>query len=86
MRTTVTLEDRLARALRRRAAESGRTFQAELNEAVERGLEPRGPRQPFELRTYSLGGARPGVNLDKSLALSDAAEESELARKMAGRK
>ncbi len=86
MRTTVTLEDRLERALRKRAAETRRSFRAVLNEAVERGLGTPEKRAPFRQRTFPLGGPEPGIDLDRALALADAVEDREIVRKLAQRK
>lgn len=39
-------------------------------------------KEGYRLTTVSLGGARPGVNLDKALSLADAIDDEEIARKM----
>jgi len=86
MRTTLSLDDALARELQRRAAESGRTFKDVVNEALLRGLAPPGPRRRYRLRTVSLGGARPGVDLTRALALAGKLEDEETARELARRR
>lgn len=86
MRTTVTLDDDLAKALRRRAADSGRTFRSVLEEAVSRGLQAPPAKRRYRLRSVSLGGPLPGIELRKALALADAIEDEEIGRKLALRK
>lgn len=89
MRTTLTIEDDLAHALKERAFRSGDSFKTVVNEALRAGLEaadatPK-PR-PFRLDPVSLGGLRKGVDLDKALALAETLEDRELARKLEQRK
>jgi hypothetical protein len=40
----------------------------------------------YKVKPAALGGVSPGINLDKALALADAIEDQELARKMQLRK
>lgn len=89
MRTTLTLEDRIARDLKEIAHRSGKPFKTVVNETLRAGLAakqhaPRAKR--YRLRTVSLGGVRNGVSLDKALALADSLEDEELMRKMELRK
>lgn len=89
MRTTLTLDDKLAKDLRKKAYESGRSFKEVINQALRIGIEaerthPRGRR--YRIRPVSLGGILPGVNLDKALRLSDEMEDAELVRKLRMRK
>ena len=87
MRTTLTIDDALLRALRRRAAELG----VPLKEVVDRvlragllGLE-RPPRKGrYRGRAFRLGGAR--VDLDKALAAAGDLEAEEIVRKVSLRK
>lgn len=89
MRTTLTIDDRLAKALKRRALETGQSFKAVVNEALRAGLE-RGDALPrpkaFRVEPMSLGQPRSDINLDKALALAGELEDAELARKMQLRK
>lgn len=89
MRTTLTIEDRIARDLKELAHRSGKPFKVVVNEALQAGLavnsKIRRPRR-YHLRTVSLGGVQQGINLDKSLALAESLEDEELARKMDLRK
>lgn len=89
MRTTLTIDDRIAAALKRRALETGKSFKAVVNEALQAGLEashtlPRA--RPYRVEPVSLGEPRPGIDLDKALRLAGELEDEELARKMELRK
>ena len=87
MRTTLTLDESLARELKKRAAASGRPFKDVVNEAIARGLAGGGRRgKPYRLRTVSLGGAQEDVDLTKAVRLAAALEDEEWARKLALRK
>lgn len=87
MRTTSTLEDSVAQALRKRAHRSGRSFKAGVNETLRQGLSaPPGPRKRWSQRTVSLGGPASGVDLTRALALAGALEDEETARKLERRK
>lgn len=88
MQTTLTLDDALAKELKRRAGEEGRSFKEVVNQALARGLrcEPRRPTERFRQRTYSLGGVQEGVDLTKALQLAAVLEDEEWARKFRLRK
>lgn len=79
MRTTIRLDDRLMAAAKRRAADTGRTFTAVVEDALRQSLAPvRAPakRTPVKLRTVNGRGVRPGVDLDDSATLLDLMESS----------
>ena len=89
MRTTLTIDDQLAKELRRMAYESGRPFKEVVNRALRLGIEaeqafPR--RRPYKVKPVSLGGVLPGINLDKALRLADEIEDMEIANKLRMRK
>jgi hypothetical protein len=88
MRTTLTIDDDLAEALRARAHKARRPFKDIVNEALRAGLADRTRVRPrrYRLRPAALGGVCPGFNLDKALALADALEDEGIARKLEGRK
>jgi hypothetical protein len=89
MRTTLTLDDDLAAALKERAKRSGRPFKEVVNLIVRQGLEAEmapPPIRRYRLEPSSLGGARPGIDLDRALRLADALEDAEIARKLELRK
>jgi hypothetical protein len=88
MRTTLTIDDRIAKALKDLAHRSNRPFKDVVNEILRAGLAAKGARKakPYVVQPAALGGPMPGINLDKALALSDAIEDQELAAKMHLRK
>lgn len=89
MRTTLTLEDRIARELKEIAHRSGKPFKAVVNETLRAGLAERqkaGKPKRYRLRPASLGSVRSGVDLDKALDLADSLEDEELIRKTELRK
>lgn len=89
MRTTLTLDDDLARMLKAAARRSGRPLRQVVNDTLRAGLAAarKGVRpKPYRLEPASLGGVRAGVNLDKALALAAALEDGEIARELALRK
>ncbi len=89
MRTTLTIEDRIAKALKALAHRSGKSFKQVLNETLQAGLAareaPAKPR-PYRVKPASLGGVLPGVDLTKAVQLADLLEDEEVARKLALRK
>ena len=89
MRTTLTIDDHIAEALKKAAYESGKSFKQVVNETLSAGLGAKqGPptTNPYKLKPASLGGPRPGVDLDKALWLADALEDEEIVRKLQLRK
>ena len=88
MRTTLTIDDDLARELRKKAYKTGSPFKEVVNKAIRAGLEVMDkPRQikPFKCKTYSLGYP-PSADLDHALNLADRLESEEIARKLSLRK
>lgn len=85
MRTTVTLDEDVAAALAERARERGETFKTALNETLRAGLATGRRRRPYRMPARALG-MRPGVDLDRALALAAASEDDELERKLELRK
>ena len=89
MRTTLTIDDRIAKALKALAHRSGKPFKRVVNETLEAGLAHReapSRARPFRVAPVSLGGVVPGVDLTKALRLADALEDDEIARKLELRK
>ena len=78
VRTTISLDDQLARRVRREAAEQGLSVSAFIAKTLDDALKRReGPAPPpFRLVTVS-GRARSGVDLDRPRAI-DVAEDREL--------
>jgi Ribbon-helix-helix protein, copG family len=86
MRTTVTLEEDVAAKLRATARERGVSFKVAINDALRAGLNGPAPgARRFRMQTAPLG-VRPGVNLDKALALAGELEDEETLRKLELRK
>ncbi len=87
MRTTLTLEEHLAQALKAEAASSGRTFKQVVNETLLRGLRGSAPKpRPYRMKTVALGGVRPGFDLDRSLRLAEQLEDEAITAKLEARK
>jgi len=84
----MTIDDRIAKALKALAHRSGKPFKQVVNETLQKGLlagEARKPRA-YRLKPVSLGGPMPGVDIDKALRLSAAIEDEETARELDLRK
>ena len=77
MRTTLDLDDRLLRAVKARAAETGRTMTSLIDEALRDHLaRTSGDAPSAQLRWLVVpGGPRPGVDLADRDALLDIMEE-----------
>jgi hypothetical protein len=87
MRTTLTIDDAIARALKDLAHRSNKPFKQVVNETLRAGLSaPAARSRRYRVKPAALGGVAPGVNLDKALALADAIEDRELVAKMRLRK
>jgi len=85
MRTTLTIDDRLARNLKEIAHRSGKPFEQVVNETLHAGLTAQ--KAPPKARSYrlkpaSLGQPLPGIDLDKTLQLADTLEDIAIARKL----
>jgi hypothetical protein len=88
MRTTLTVDDALLRALKDFANRTGTPFKDVLDRALRAGIGElaRKPRaKPHKARTYDMGTPT-GVDLDKARRLADALEDEEIVRKVALRK
>lgn len=87
MRTTVTIDPELRTRVKELARERGVSFREALNDVLRRGLG-RGVQpgsQPYEVPARPLG-LRPGIDLDKALALAAELEDDEIVRKLELRK
>lgn len=89
MRTTLTIDDLLAKALKEAAHRRGKSFKEVVNETLRKGLAAeravRRPK-PYRLKPAALGKAASGIDLRKALLLADRIEEEEIIRKMEMRK
>ena len=89
MRTTLTLETQIAKALKSVAHRTGKPLKQVVNETLRAGLaagQAPGRARPYRVKPASLGGVMSGFNLDKALRLADTLEDQEIARKIALRK
>ena len=89
MRTTLTLDEQIAKALKNAAHRSGKPFKQVVNETLRAGLvagHASVKARPYRVKAASLGGVMGGLDLEKALRLADALEDRELARKFALRK
>lgn len=88
MRTTLTIDDQLSLALREAAHRSGKPFKQVVNEALRKGLDAfeHPPARPYKMKPASLGKVRPGINLDKALALADGLEDAAIVAELELRK
>ena len=83
MRTTVTLEDDVAAALRTVAAERNLSFEHALSSVLREGLSrSRGAARDHSVPARPLG-LRADIDLDKALAHAGALEDDEVLRKLA---
>ena len=87
MRTTVDLDPDVDARLRALARERGVSLRVALNDALRAGLRPAGggKARPYVLPSRRLG-LRPGINVDKALALAGELEDEEILRKLELRK
>lgn len=89
MRTTLTIEDSLAKELKEAAHKSGKSFKEVVNEALRAGLRAKktsSKAKLYRVKSRSMGGPNPGINLDKALRLADEIENEEIARKLCMKK
>ena len=80
MRTTISLDDRTARQVRRAAAAAGLSVSAFISKTLDDVMKRREERSeppPFRLVTVRGVRPRPGVDLDRSRAL-DSQEDEDL--------
>lgn len=85
MRTTVTLDDDVEKALRRAAGERGTSFKVTINEVLRAGLSTEHRPRPYEVPSRAMG-VRPGLDLDRALALAGDLEDEETVRRLELRK
>jgi len=78
MRTTISLDDRIFDAVKRRAAAEGRSVSAfiaaVLDDAMKRDLRPE-EEKPFRLVAVGGDGPYPGIDLDRPRELMVAEDE-----------
>ena len=77
----MTLDEDVAAGLKQIMRERGVTFKQAINDALRRGLGRQPESRRYEVPVHRLG-VRPGIDLDKALALAGSLEDEELARKL----
>ena len=89
MRTTLTLDDDIARSLQEKAHATRRPFKDVVNEALALGLSVMDrPGEPvvYRVTPASMGAPRLEVDLVKALALAERLEDEAIAHKLDTRK
>ena len=83
MRTTLTLDDDIARFLKEQARLLDKPFKQVVNDTLRRGMSPavREKRAPYRVKPLS-GGFAPGVDEEKLNQLNDELEVEEFLRKV----
>ena len=89
MRTTLTIHDEIADALKKQAFETGKSFKVTVNDILQAGLVM--AHFPPQAHSYTLEPAHLGdtpayIDLDKALQLADTLEDNEIIRKLQLRK
>ena len=85
MRTTLTIDDKIAKALKDAAHRSGKSYKQVVNETLRAGLSSNrvmDNAKPYRLKPVSMGDVAGAYNLTKVLELADYLEEEEIARKL----
>ena len=89
MRTTLNIDDSIAKKLKDNAHQTGKSFKDIVNETLQAGLVAKKIMQkakPYRIKSVSMGGAVTGHNLDKALALADRMEDEEIIRELSMKK
>ena len=89
MRTTLTIDDNIARQLKEIVHRSGKPFKTVVNEALRAGIENNRiarVTKPYRLKPVAMGEVQGPYNLDKALQLADHLEDEEISRKLLMRK
>ena len=82
MRTTLTIDDKIAKALKDAAHRSGKSYKQVVNETLRAGLSSNrvmDNAKPYRLKPVSMGEVTGEYNLTKALELADYLEEVEIA-------
>ncbi|MCK5378330.1 MAG: ribbon-helix-helix protein, CopG family [Acidobacteria bacterium] len=89
MRTTLTLDDDLAAALKEMAFTRQESLKQVVNEAIRAGLRAKAAppaAKSYSLQPAALGRVAPGIDLDRALRLADDLEDEGLVGKIEARK
>ena len=85
MRTTITLDEDIARRIEQLQREQGVSFKEAINTTLRKGLGGVRRRQPYRIKARPLG-LRPGIDLTHALRLAADLEDEEIIRKLELRK
>ena len=82
MRTTISLDDQLARQVRRAATARGLSVSAFISRTLDDALKRREPAEPLPFRLVTVRGVRPrpGLDLDRPRALDVQDDEAQFTR------
>jgi len=82
MRTTISLDDQLARQVRRAAAARDMSVSAFISKTLDDALKRHDPSEPPPFRLITVRGVRPrpGVDLDRPRALDAREDEARFTR------
>ena len=82
MRTTISLDERLARQVRRSAAAQDLSVSAFIAKVLDDALKRRAPSEPPPFRLVTVRNARihPGVNLDSPRSLDSEDDRAQFGR------
>ena len=83
MRTTLTIDDNIAKQLKELVHRSGKPFKTVVNEVLRAGMENSRIAQatkPYRLKPVAMGEVQEPYNLDKALQLADHLEDEEISR------
>jgi hypothetical protein len=88
MRTTLTLDDSLAKELKKLAVETGRPFKNVVNETLRAGLlkRPLPSRRAYRMTPAAMGVPKSGLDLGKALHLAEQLEDAVISAKLEQRK
>jgi len=80
MRTTIRIDDELYKEVKAKAARSGRTVAAVLEDAVRRGLHVPAHRAAvrYAVRATGRRGLQPGVDLSSNAAVTEVMDEGSM--------
>lgn len=89
MRTTLTIDDEIARRLKEIAYRTGKSFKSVVNDSLRAGISGSADvpaPKPYRMKPVSLGEVVGPYDIDKALLLADRIEDEEIARKLQMRK
>ena len=89
MRTTLTIDDKVAQKLKNIAHKTGKSYKQVVNETLRAGMQAQGDiarTKRYRLKPAPLGEVAAGYDLVKALALAEHLEDAEIVRKLEMRK